>query len=73
MASLDATENGRLIPRLSSAVHIIRENGPHHKIKLCQSLRTGRRYPPFLPGRGLNLSAGSASAPSTGPGAYEEW
>ena len=25
---------------------------------------------PFLPGRGLYLNAGSASAPSTGPGAY---
>ena len=27
---------------------------------------------PFLPGRGLYLSTGSAPAPSTGPGAYEE-
>ena len=28
---------------------------------------------PVLPGRGLYLSTGSAPAPSTGPGAYEEW
>ena len=28
---------------------------------------------PFLPGRGLYLNTGSVPAPSTGPGAYEEW
>ena len=36
MGSLEATENGRLIARLSSDVHIFRENGPHHKMILCQ-------------------------------------